>query len=139
MNQGYEVVQTIVGKPVQPADESLLREKLVPWRPGVQVSKVTEEIKASVPLFSQVTTLQLREFMLESTLLTPRKGEIIFRKFDYTNTFYSILEGTVEIELTGSDGKVRQIKLDKGQYFGEMGLISAAAVPPPSAPANIAC
>jgi CRP-like cAMP-binding protein/Fe-S-cluster-containing hydrogenase component 2/thioredoxin reductase len=124
MNQGYEVVQTIVGKPVQPADETLLREKLVPWRPGVQVSKVIEEIKASVPLFSQVTTLQLREFMLESTLLTPRKGDIIFRKFDYTNTFYSILEGTVEIELAGNDGKVRQIKLDKGQYFGEMGLIS---------------
>ncbi|MHA4869379.1 cyclic nucleotide-binding domain-containing protein [Duganella sp. PWIR1] len=124
MNQGYEVVQTIVGKPVQPVDEDLLRAKLAPWRPNTQVSQVIDEIKAGVPLFNQVTTLQLREFMLDSTLLTPKKGDIIFRKFDYTNTFYSILDGTVEIELTGNDGKVRQIKLDKGQYFGEMGLIS---------------
>lgn len=124
MNQGYEVVQTIIGKPVEPVDEGLLRDKLKPWRPNQQVSRVIEEVQAGVALFNEVSTLQLREFILDSTLLTPAKGAIIFRKFDYTNTFYSILQGKVELELTDADGKVKHIKLDQGQYFGEMGLIS---------------
>lgn len=124
MNQGYEVVQTIVGQPVEPVDEALLREKLLPWRPGRAVASVIGEMQQGVPLFSEVSALQLREFLLDSTLLTPARGDIIFRKFDYTNTFYSILQGTVEIELTDASGQLRPIKLDRGQYFGEMGLIS---------------
>ena len=124
MNQGYEVVQTIVGQPVEPVDEALLREKFQPWRPKLAVSKVIELILASVRLFKGVSNLQLREFMLDSTLLTPSAGSVIFKKFDYTNTFYSILEGSVDLELTDAGGKSRFITLHEGQYFGEMGLIS---------------
>lgn len=124
MNQGYEVVQTIVGKPVEPVDEPLLRDKFKPWKPGVPVSEVIDLIMDGVPLFKGMSKLQLREFMLDSTLLTPAPGSIVFKKFDYTNTFYSIVEGEVEVEIVGQDGKPKIIKLKKGQYFGEMGLIS---------------
>ncbi|MFZ6773540.1 cyclic nucleotide-binding domain-containing protein [Undibacterium sp. SXout7W] len=124
MNQGYEVVQTIVGQPVEPVDEPLLREKFKAWKPGVSVSHVIDTIMENVPLFKGMSKLQLREFMLESNLLIPGAGSIVFKKFDYTNTFYSIVDGEVEVEVTGADGKPKLITLQKGKYFGEMGLIS---------------
>ncbi len=124
MNQGYEVVHTIVGKPVEPVDEPLLRDKFKPWQPGVAVSGVIDTIMGSVPLFRGMSKLQLREFMLDSNLQTPKAGSVIFKKLDYTNTFYSILDGEVDVELSGESGSLKIIKLQKGQYFGEMGLIS---------------
>ena len=124
MNQGYEVVQTIVGAPVEPVDEALLRDKFRPWQPALAVAKVIAMIVDGVALFKGVSNLQMREFMLESTLLTPAAGSAIFEKFDYTNTFYSILAGSVVIELSDAAGKRREITLNAGKYFGEMGLIS---------------
>jgi len=75
-------------------------------------------------MFADLTPLQMREFILESSILTPAPGEIIFRKNDYTNSFLSIIEGHVEVEVFDDDGNVRWIRLEKGQFFGEMGLIS---------------
>ena len=47
-----------------------------------------------------LTPLQLREFMLDSNVQTPATGEAVFNYNDYTTTFYSILEGTVQIQIT---------------------------------------
>lgn len=124
MNQGYEVVQTILGQPVEPVDEPLLREKFKPWKPTLPVSQVIDLIMGSVPLFKGMSKLQLREFMLDSNLLTVKRCSVIFNKFDYTNTFYSIVDGSVEVEVSAAEGKTRMVKLSKGEYFGEMGLIS---------------
>jgi CRP-like cAMP-binding protein len=126
MNQGYEVVQTIAGQPVEPVDEPLLREKFKGWKPGMPVSQVIDLILGSVPLYREMSKLQMREFMLDSTLLTPKAGEVIFKELDYTNTFYSIVAGSVDVELKGSDAgsKPSILNLKAGQYFGEMGLIS---------------
>jgi len=126
MNQGYEVVQTIAGQPVEPVDEPLLREKFKGWKPGMPVSQVIDLILGSVPLYREMSKLQMREFMLDSTLLTPRAGEVIFKELDYTNTFYSIVAGSVDVELKGNDtgSKPSILNLKAGQYFGEMGLIS---------------
>jgi CRP-like cAMP-binding protein/thioredoxin reductase len=126
MNQGYEVVQTIAGQPVEPVDEPLLREKFKGWKPGMPVSQVIDLILGSVPLYREMSKLQMREFMLDSTLLTPRAGEVIFKELDYTNTFYSIVAGSVDVEIKGNDGgsKPSILNLKAGQYFGEMGLIS---------------
>ena len=126
MNQGYEVVQTIAGQPVEPVDEPLLREKFKGWKPGMAVSQVIDLILGSVPLYREMSKLQMREFMLDSTLLTPRAGEVIFKELDYTNTFYSIVAGSVDVELKGNDvgAKPSILNLKAGQYFGEMGLIS---------------
>ena len=66
LNQGYEVIQTIAGSPVEPADESSSQERLLgmPGRPSV--SQALELIKQRLPLLSSLTTLQLREFLLDS-------------------------------------------------------------------------
>jgi CRP-like cAMP-binding protein/thioredoxin reductase len=126
MNQGYEVVQTIAGQPVEPVDEPLLREKFKGWKPGMAVSHVIDLILGSVPLYREMSKLQMREFMLDSTLLTPSAGEIIFKELDYTNTFYSIVAGSVDVEIKAKDAgsKPNILNLKAGQYFGEMGLIS---------------
>ena len=123
MNQGHEVVDSIMGLPVVPADEPLLAEKFKQLG-GKSVSEVLDLILNNVPIFSGITKLQLREFMLESDLLKPAKGQVIFKKNDYTSTFFSIVEGSVDIDLVGKDGKPMVINLPKGNYFGEMGLIS---------------
>ena len=123
MNQGYEVVQTIVGKPVDAVDEPLLREKFSRWTQE-SVSTVINTLLETIPLFYGMSRLQLRDFLLESTLLLPRVNDIIFKKFDYTNTFFTILEGEVQVEIIEASGEQKLVTLGKGRYFGEMGLIS---------------
>jgi CRP-like cAMP-binding protein/thioredoxin reductase/Fe-S-cluster-containing hydrogenase component 2 len=124
MNQGYEVVQTIMGQPVEPVDEGLLREKFATWKPGLSASAVIDIIAAQVPLFRAMTRLQLREFLFDSRVCTPAPGDVVFRKFDYTDTFYSVVQGEVECEIDCKEGGTRRIVLHAGQYFGEMALIS---------------
>ncbi|MEO0361661.1 MAG: NAD(P)-binding domain-containing protein, partial [Pseudomonadota bacterium] len=62
MNQGYEVVHTIVGDPV----ESIIRQELAKkftTIPGfTDVQSMLEKIKDAVPLFQGLTLLQLSEF-----------------------------------------------------------------------------
>lgn len=124
MNQGHEVVDTIMGLPVIPADEPLLEERFSPLGSKVKVSETLDMIQNNVPLYREMTRLQLREFMLESSLHTPEKDSVIFKKGDYTSTFFAIVKGSVGIELFNKHGKPFILTLEQGNYFGEMGLIS---------------
>jgi CRP-like cAMP-binding protein/thioredoxin reductase/ferredoxin-like protein FixX len=126
MNQGYEVIEFIEGNDVEPADEPLLKEKFAAYSQAhgnLPVSQVLDNIKENVPLLSGLTTLQLREFMLDSHILAPAEGDVIFKKDDYTNTFFSIVEGEVNIQINPDDPN-QIITLHKGAFFGEMSLIS---------------
>jgi CRP-like cAMP-binding protein/thioredoxin reductase/Pyruvate/2-oxoacid:ferredoxin oxidoreductase delta subunit len=123
MNQGYEVIEFIEGRDVEPADTPLLREKFtgVPHWGDVDVALMY--IQSRVPVLAPLTPLQLREFLLDSVIRTPKPGEIIFNRNDYTDTFFSIVEGVVEIEIDPND-PTRRIDLGWGEFFGEMSLIS---------------
>jgi CRP-like cAMP-binding protein/thioredoxin reductase/Pyruvate/2-oxoacid:ferredoxin oxidoreductase delta subunit len=123
MNQGYEVVEFIRGNTdLKPADEPLLEEKLQAL-PGVSVSDFLNAVRANVPLFGELNPLLLRELMLDSTVHRKQPGEVIFERNDYTNSFYTIVEGAVAIEVDPADPKA-VVTLGKGEFFGEMGLIS---------------
>ena len=124
MNQGYEVVQHIVGQPVEPADEPLLREKFKNVTSIPSASAGIALIQRNVPLFEGLTALQLREFLLDSTVLTPAPRDVVFNRNDYTNSFFSIVLGQVAIHATGKDGMAVEVPLGVGEFFGEMGLIS---------------
>ena len=123
INQGYEVVETICGRPLAPADEPLLADKfsVLPGKPSVNT--VLEQVCERIPLFANLTTLQLREFLLDSTILAPREGTVLFKRNDYTNTFYSIFAGTVVIQ-PQDESKGKPISITTGDFFGEMSLIS---------------
>ena len=122
MNQGFEVVEYILGEQVEPADEPLLREKFRALPGFTSVDAALARIQRNVRLLSHITPLQLREFMLDSDIRTPRRGEVVFSRNDYTNTFFSIVEGSVEVQVGADSGQ--RITLQKGEFFGEMSLIS---------------
>ncbi len=121
MNQGYEVVEYITGTPVEPADAPLLKAKFANLKGIAGVEQALAQIQRNVSVLSHITPLQMREFMLDSDIRTPAEGEIIFERNDYTNSFYSIVEGEVRIAV---EGKAAPIVLRRGDFFGEMSLIS---------------
>lgn len=124
MNQGYEVISTIMEMGVVPADEDLLLERIAHFRPGYTVTEALTVVQRNVPLLRDLSLLQMRELLLECNILRPQAGSALFRKNDYTNSFMAIIEGSVAVEIEEDGGQVRFITLEAGQFFGEMGLIS---------------
>lgn len=121
MNQGYEVVEYITGTAVEPADAPLLKAKFTNLKGIGSVEQALAQIQKNVPVLSHITPLQMREFMLDSDIRTPAEGAVIFERNDYTNSFYSIVEGEVRIVV---ENKPTPIVLRRGDFFGEMSLIS---------------
>jgi Fe-S-cluster-containing dehydrogenase component/CRP-like cAMP-binding protein/thioredoxin reductase len=134
MNQGCEVIDYILGIDVVRSDEALLAKKFE-GIPG-SVNEVLDSIQQTVPLFDGVTSIQLREFLVDSTFHRPASGETIYERNDFSTSIYSILRGTVEViapasdsdsDTTYDDGKKKEparFPIPKGQFFGEMSLIS---------------
>jgi CRP-like cAMP-binding protein/thioredoxin reductase/Fe-S-cluster-containing hydrogenase component 2 len=125
MNQGYEVVEFALGREIEPADEPLLRAKFAPFSKK-PVDHMIDRIQAGVPLLGGVNRLQLREFLLESEIIAPKEGAYLFRRNDYTNSFYVVLGGQVQVEraATAAGGPNTWMSLPEGAFFGELGLIS---------------
>jgi CRP-like cAMP-binding protein/Fe-S-cluster-containing hydrogenase component 2/thioredoxin reductase len=123
LNQGYEVIEHIVGADVEPADTPLLREKLVAI-PEWTVEGFLDAVRARVPIFSDLNGLVLRDTMLESDVHKFSDGEIVFRRNDYTNSLYVVVEGSVRVHLDDEDPPKASVTLGQGAFFGEMGLIS---------------
>ena len=120
LNQGYEVVEYIDGNPIPPADEPLLQEKLDHAKLDMKVPELIAAIREKLPLFATLTPLQIREFLIHSVLHHPGPGDIVFRRDEYANSLYLVLDGEVGIEVEGG----ALVKLGQGQFFGEMALIS---------------
>src|SRR5215469_5928907 len=123
LNQGYEVVEYIVGNKIPPADEPLLQAKLDKARIKSTVPDLIAAIRERLPLFSSLTTLQVREFLLGSELHQPKSGDTVFQRNEYTNSLFSILEGEVGIQVDPANPN-QMVTIGRGQFFGEMGLIS---------------
>jgi CRP-like cAMP-binding protein/Fe-S-cluster-containing hydrogenase component 2/thioredoxin reductase len=124
MNQGYEVVESILGNYVEPADEPLLKSKFANWAKATSVAEALAVIQRNVPLLAGITTLQLREFLLDSDIRTPAPDQIMFRRNDYTNTFFTVVEGEVFVDIGDEGGREKWVRLGAGMFFGELGLIS---------------
>ncbi len=124
MNQGYEVIEYLLGRSVEPADHDLLAEKFSVLPFGLSVNETLGLIQQRVPLYRDVNPLMFRELVLGSNVLVPKPGEVIFRRHDYTNTFFVIVQGSVEIELDEDSETARSLRLHEGEFFGEMSLLS---------------
>jgi CRP-like cAMP-binding protein/thioredoxin reductase/Fe-S-cluster-containing hydrogenase component 2 len=118
INQGHEVIQYLIGEPLAPADQELIVEKLAALKGDINSN--LEFIRENLPLFASLSVPQFRELISESTLHTPKVNQIVFNRNDYTDTFFSVVQGNVSIVLP--DGK--EISIPQGNFFGEMGLIS---------------
>ncbi len=118
INQGHEVIEHLRGNTLEPADQVLVDEKLK-HIPG-SIAENYATIRHSLPLFVDLNEPQFRELLIDSDLHLKAKNEVIFEKNDYTDSFYSVVAGSVEVLLPS--GAVIPIRV--GQFFGEMGLIS---------------
>ena len=123
LNQGYEVIEHILGQAVEPVDEPLLRERLrcVLTLDDSVDAKLTY-IASTVPLLAQIPRLLLRELAVVSSVHSVERGHIIFREGDFSTSFYTIVDGRVEISFKADAH--RKITGHKGEFFGEMALIA---------------
>jgi Fe-S-cluster-containing dehydrogenase component/thioredoxin reductase/CRP-like cAMP-binding protein len=120
MNQGYEVVEHLLGRTVKPADHEILAAVFRRLRNGGDVESTLRKIHGTVRVFRDVKELALRELMLYSTILTPAKGTQLFARGVYSSSVFNILRG--EVHLSAGDGP--PMTLRAGQLLGEMALIS---------------
>ncbi len=127
INQGYEVIEHILGNPVEPADAPLLREKFAKLGADLDIDEALAKIQRGVPLLAQLNTLQLRELVLESNVLLVNPGDIIFKRNDYSTTFYSIVEGDLDVLI--DEDNIPDAVLKAGEFFGEMALVSGRRRP----------
>ncbi len=124
MNQGYDVVERIAGNTtLKPADEPLL-ESVFGGLPGNRsVDEWIAHLQAKVPIFEEVSRLQMREFLLDSKMHAPRKGKTLFRKNESGSSIFAVVDGSVDVAVSADDPKA-VVSLGEGQIFGEIGLIS---------------
>ena len=120
MNQGFEVVETILGNDVLPADHELIAAKVAAITGERSVDDTLSAIQQAIPIFTEVNPLLFRELMLDSEIHTPSAGDVIFKKDDYSNSFYSVFAGEVQIEISTE----LTVSAFAGQFFGELSLLS---------------
>ena len=122
MNQGYEVVDHILGRDIKPVDHDLLARKFERLPFSLDVEETLQRIKNNVLCFGPINNLRFRELILESEVHVVKEGDKVFSRNDYTDSFYSIVEGSVEVVI--DEDSNRRVRIGEGQFFGEMGLIS---------------
>jgi thioredoxin reductase/Fe-S-cluster-containing dehydrogenase component len=123
MNQGYEVIEYLLGNSVEPADHGVLQKKLAALRVAggrVGVDQALAAIQQRVHLFRDVKPMALRELAIVSRIVGPKHGRTLFSRGDYSTAIYNILDGEVHLYADS----VRLMTLRRGQVFGEMSLIS---------------
>lgn len=83
----------------------------------------TAEFLASIPVFSSLTSSQLKELADHWKVVEKNYHEIIFNKGDFANTIYLVREGGVTISInTFHDETLVLSHLGKGEMFGELTL-----------------
>ena len=124
MNQGYDVVEFINGNTgLKPADEPLLEAKFAGLAGGRTVDEWLAFLRDNVSILEGMTTLQLREFMLDSEMRAYRAGEVIFEKNDPGSSLFAIATGSVHVRVDPQD-PLKVVPIPAGSIFGEVGLIS---------------
>lgn len=131
LNQGFEVVECIMGNQIPPADEPLIQQKLTPEivrvlepaKTHITGAELIEHIRKRAPMFSGLQPVQVREFLIHAELHYLKPGDVVFRRGDSTNSLWTVLDGEVGIQINPQNTS-EMVQLGPGQFFGEMGLIS---------------
>ncbi len=123
LNQGYEVIEYVLGNQIAPADEPLIQAKLDHAGVHLSVSELVTATQQRVSVFQSLTSLQIREFLIHSNIHAPKAGDVVVRRGEYSNSLYAILDGEVGIQIDQDDPS-QIVTLGAGEFFGEMALIS---------------
>ncbi|MEP3421680.1 MAG: cyclic nucleotide-binding domain-containing protein [Erythrobacter sp.] len=124
MNQGYDVIEYLeTGNAVKPADEPLLERVFANLPGGKSVDHWLEVYRTQVSIFRGLSTLQMRELMLDSICSAFAPGEPIFRRDEPGSSLFAIAQGTVAVEVNPNNPSIT-VPIQQGSIFGEVGLIS---------------
>jgi hypothetical protein len=120
MNQGYEVVDisAAIGSR-RPTSRSCRVQQLQASHAGERGIARHPEERAHA---REDHTLQLREFLIDSDIPAPEPGTVLFNRNDYTNTFFSIVEGSVDASRSTPGRRWQGRAAGARQFFGELGL-----------------
>jgi CRP-like cAMP-binding protein/thioredoxin reductase/Fe-S-cluster-containing dehydrogenase component len=122
LKQGYEVIEHILGKPLPPVDEPLLKERLKAAGVTLSVPAFIAELRERIPLFAELPIRHIREFLLRTRIRRVKPGEVIFRRHDYTNQLYWVLVGRIALE---SDEPIAErIVSGHGDFIGALDFVS---------------
>ena len=124
MNQGHDVVEFINGNTsLKPADEPLLEAKFAGLPGKRSVNEWLEFLQKNVSILQGMTTLQLREFMLDSEARGYGAGDVVFERNDPGSSLFAIASGSVHVRFDPNDPS-KFVPIPSGTIFGEVGLIS---------------
>ncbi len=124
MNQGHDVVEYICGATdLKPADEPILEAKLKDLPGKMSVAEWIEFLRNRVEILYGLSSLQMREFLLDSEVKAYRKGEAIFIKNAIGSSLFGIAQGKVLVEVDAKNPNIT-VPIPQGSIFGEVGLIS---------------
>ena len=121
INQGHDVIELIAGNhDLKPADQPLLEERLANLPPGTTVDQWLEYFRSSIGILHELSPLQMRELMLESTAHIYGEGELVFEKDAAGQSLFAVAGGAVSVEVGGG----ATVPIPAGSIVGEVGLIS---------------
>jgi cGMP-dependent protein kinase 2 len=124
MNQGYDIVEFINGNTsLKPADEPILEAKFKNLPGRRPVDQWLELLRSNIGILSDLSPLQMREFMLDSEARFYAKGEVIFERAETGSSLFAIAEGSALVEVNPVDPSIT-VTIPQGSIFGEVGLIS---------------
>jgi CRP-like cAMP-binding protein/Fe-S-cluster-containing hydrogenase component 2 len=121
LNQGYEVIEYILGHAVEPIDEALLQHTLERLS-GASAQDKLATLAARVPLLADLAAPQLRELALVSTVHSVERGQVVFKEHDFSTTVFTIVEGSIHI--TTEEHPDSTVVRSQGEFFGEMSLLA---------------
>jgi len=124
MNQGHDVVEFINGNlDLKPADEPILEAKFrgLPGRRSVDEWLLL--LRDNIEILQGMSPLQMREFMLDSSVRHYPAGAIVFARGDPGSSLFGIASGGVLVEISAADPSIT-VPIAAGSIFGEVGLIS---------------
>ena len=87
-----------------------------------------EDLLATVPLFANLTSDDLRSIVGAGRTMTLEPGLPVFYEGDASDGLYIVLGGRVRVYKRHDDGtEVDLLTLGTGEYFGELALIDGGA------------
>jgi putative YpdA family bacillithiol system oxidoreductase len=124
MNQGYDVVEHLLGRSTEPVEEPIIRDERLAIFTGPTEERLAE-VRSFTPLLADVPDPSLREMLLAATLHRDVKARtVIYREMDYSDSLFFILRGQVRITRRDSAAPENATVLERGEFVGEMSLIS---------------
>ncbi len=121
INQGYEVIEHILGRQIEPVEEPHLQERLQFLKGST--NERLDYIARTIPLLAKVPKQPLRELLLQATVHRVPAWQDVFKENDFTNSLYLILEGEVGITFSWRPNG-SPVLLKRGAFFGEMSMLS---------------